>query len=47
MKKTYISPELDLIKLTLTRDILGDSKIEQTDNPHIDSSDPGELGGWD
>ena len=35
MKKQYSVPELELVKFTLTRDILGDSRPEETDNPII------------
>ena len=43
MKKDYIAPDCELICFNLTRDILGDSKPEATDNPIIGgggSSDP-------
>ena len=37
MKKEYMPPELEIKTLFLSRDILGDSKPEPTDNPIIDN----------
>lgn len=33
MKKEYIAPDCELIRFKLTKDILGDSKPEPSDNP--------------
>ncbi len=32
MKKEYIAPELDVLRLRLSEDILGDSKWEDSDS---------------
>ena len=37
MKKEYITPELDVLRIYLSQDILGDSKPEPTDKPIIDN----------
>ena len=37
MKKEYITPELDVLRISLSHDILGDSKPEPTDKPVIDN----------
>lgn len=47
MKKEYNAPELEMISFVLSRDILGDSKVEQTDAPDIGGGAPGEFGGFD
>lgn len=36
MKKEYITPELNVLSIYLSKDILGDSKPEPTDKPIID-----------
>lgn len=36
MKKEYITPELDVLRIYLSQDILGDSKPEPIDKPIID-----------
>ena len=33
MKKEYTTPELEVMVLRLSKDILGDSKPESSDNP--------------
>ena len=41
MKKEYMAPDCELIRLRLTRDVLGDSKPEPTLTPIY--SDPGDV----
>ena len=40
MKKEYIAPDCELIRFRLTKDILGDSKPEPTDNPIYNDPNP-------
>lgn len=44
MKKDYITPDIDLIHLSLSKDVLGDSKWEPTDNPIIDDPEEDPFG---
>ena len=43
MKKEYISPELEEVKLSITKSILADSQIEDHDSSEIGGGDPGEF----
>lgn len=39
MKKEYMTPDFDIRRLMLCADVLGDSKLEDSDNPIYNDPD--------